>query len=182
MAYPFSFKVGYSLYWILWECLPCVREKVKVRPKGLQTMSFWWCHNDVMQCYRVPHDNVDVVIKWAIDVLGGKEIEEVTVMVIQIHSYMCIEQVINKTTARYNILNTVILDSEKYASNQVHSQKLDSICTQFREQCHKIFLTLHKIRSQSNCQSISIKASLGLFQVSRIQGSSLFYFTALTSV
>lgn len=36
--------------------------------------------------HRVPHDYVDVVIKRAVDVLRGVEVEEVTEMMVEIHS------------------------------------------------------------------------------------------------
>ena len=36
--------------------------------------------------HRVPHDYVDVVIKRSIDVLRGVEVEEVTEMMVEIHS------------------------------------------------------------------------------------------------
>ena len=40
--------------------------------------------------HRVPHDYVDVVIKRPINVLRGVEVEEVTEMMVEIHSYgMC---------------------------------------------------------------------------------------------
>ena len=39
-----------------------------------------------MCAHSVPHDDVDVVVEGVVDVLGGKQVEEVAVMMVEVHS------------------------------------------------------------------------------------------------